>query len=108
MADNNYNFLQIIYTTLITSPIWQAAILATIIAELRVLYDNYDTTLFRVLIEGLLCGSLALCTGSFIERYELPESAVITIGGLIGLIGFTTLRDKLLKIINRKVNKDNS
>ncbi|WP_392562469.1 phage holin, lambda family [Orbus sturtevantii] len=106
MADNNFNLLQIIYITVIGSPIWCGAILATIIAGLRVLYDNHDITLFRVLIEALLCGALALCVGGLVERYNLPESAIITIAGAIGLIGFTTLRDKVLKILNRKIDKE--
>lgn len=107
MADNDFSFWQIIYSILSSNPNLQGAILATLIAALRVFYDNKETTLFRVFIEALLCGSLSLCVGSLIEIYGLPESAVITIGGAIGLIGFSALRNKLLKIINRKMdNKD--
>lgn len=37
---------------------------------------------------------------------SLPTSATVTIGSAIGFIGVTTLRDKLLKIINRKMDKE--
>lgn len=106
METNNFNFLLIVYKIFITNPVWQGALLSMLIAALRVLYDDNNTTFYRLLIEALLCGALALCVGSFVEIYDLPKNSVIPMGGAIGLIGFTTLRDKLLDILNRKTNKD--
>lgn len=103
MTEKDPSSWQVIYTAITTSPIWQGALLATIIAGLRVLYDNQQTTLCRVLLEAFLCGALALCVSSVVELLDLPTSATVTMGGAIGFIGVTTLRDKLLKIINQKL-----
>lgn len=105
MSDKDPNFWQSIYTVLMTNQTWQGGILATVIASLRVLYDDQETKLFRVLLEAFLCGALALCVSSIVEMLHLPSSATVTIGGAIGFLGVTTLRDNLLKIINQKMDK---
>ncbi|UYZ84323.1 phage holin, lambda family [Entomomonas sp. E2T0] len=106
MPDKDPSFWQNLYISITTSPIWQGSILATIIAALRVLYDDQETKMISVILEALLCGSLALCVSSIVEMLSLPTSATVTIGGAIGFVGVTTLRDKLLKIINRKMDKE--
>lgn len=105
MPEKDPSFWQSVYLSITTSAIWQGSILATIIAALRVLYDDQDTKIIRVILEALLCGALALCVSSIVEMLSLPPSATVTIGGAIGFIGVTTLRDNLLKILNRKIDK---
>lgn len=106
MSDKDPNFWRELYMSLTHSPIWQGAILSSVIAALRVLYDNQETKLLRVMLEALLCGALALCVSSIVEMLSLPESATVTIGGAIGFIGVTALRDNLLKVINKKMDKE--
>ncbi|MFD1260696.1 phage holin, lambda family [Entomomonas asaccharolytica] len=106
MSDKDPSFWQSLYLSISISPIGQGSTLATIIAALRVLYDDQETKMIRVILEASLCGSLALCVSSIVEMLNLPTSATVTIGGTIGFIGVTTLRDKLLKIINRKIDNE--
>lgn len=105
MSDKDPSFWQQLYISLANSPIWQGALLSCVIAGLRVLYDNQEAKLMRVLLEASLCGALALCVSSVVEMLSLPASATVTIGGAIGFVGVTTLRDNLLKIINRRMDK---
>lgn len=103
MPEKDPNLWQGIYSALAQSAIWQGAILATIIAALRVLYDNNSIRPIRVIIEALLCGALSLCVSGIVEIVGLPSSFVITIGGAIGFLGVTTLRDYILRMINKKM-----
>lgn len=79
--------------------------MASIIAVLRVLYDDSNPRPARIILESLICGALSLCITSVIEIFHLPSSAAITIGGAIGFIGVTTLRDFILKAINKRIDK---
>lgn len=99
------NLLLILYEIITNSSTWQGAIMASFIAVLRVLYDGKETKLFRVILEALICGSLSLCITSIVDIFGLPQSAAITIGGAIGFIGVTTLRDFLLRMINKRVDR---
>lgn len=106
MPEKDPSFWQSLYLSITTSPIWQGSVLAAVIAALRVLYDDQETRIVRVILEALLCGALALCVSSIVEMLSLPPSATVTIGGAIGFIGVTALRDNLLKIINRKIDNN--
>ena len=106
MSDKDPSFWQTLYISLTNSSIWQGSLLSSVIATLRVFYDNQETKLIRVVLEALLCGALALCVSSIVEMLSLPPSATVTIGGAIGFIGVTALRDNLLKVINKKMDKE--
>lgn len=79
--------------------------MASIIAVLRVLYDDSNPRPARIILEAMICGALSLCITSVIEIFHLPSNASITIGGAIGFIGVTTLRDFILKTINKRIDK---
>lgn len=79
--------------------------MSSVIATLRVLYDEKKTKPTRILLEALTCGTLSLCVTGLVEFFHLPASAAITLGGAIGFIGATALRDLILKSINKRIDK---
>lgn len=104
MPNKDPTFLMLLYEAITNSTTWQGVIMAMIIAVLRLMYDE-ERRPIRIGLESLLCGALSLCITSIVEIFQLPQSVVITIGGAIGFIGVTALREALLKIINKKVDK---
>lgn len=98
------SFLQMLYDMINESSTIQGALMATIIATLRILYDETKPRPFRVILEALICGALSLCVTSIIDIFQLPNSAAITIGGTIGFIGVNTLRDFIIKCINKRTD----
>lgn len=97
------NLWQWLYETLCQSTTLQGALMAMVIAILRVIYDEKNTKPWRIMLEALICGALSLCVTSIIEYFQLPENASITIGGAIGFIGVTSLRNFILKSLNKDV-----
>lgn len=106
MPNKDPSFLQMIYTIIAESTTIQGAIMASIIAALRVLYDEKNTRPLRIILEALICGSLSLCITSIVEFFHLPTSASITLGGAIGFIGVTGLRDFILKTLHKRIDKE--
>jgi len=51
----------------LANPLWQGAIMATVISGLRVLYEAKETSKRRILLESLICGGLSLSASSVIE-----------------------------------------
>ncbi|AZS49978.1 hypothetical protein DM558_03940 [Entomomonas moraniae] len=50
---------------------------------------------------------MALCRYVLlVDIFQLPQSAVITIGGAIGFVGVTSLREFILKTINNRIDKE--
>lgn len=80
----------------------KGAIMAFLIAYLRVMYDGKETHTVRTLLEALLCGALSLCATSVIKWLSMPPDMAIAIGGAIGFFGVNTLREKILRFIDRK------
>lgn len=98
--------LQLLYAAITASSTMQGAIMAFIIALLRIVWDGNETRPIRILLEASICGALSLCVTSIIDFFSLPASAAITIGGAIGFIGVTALRDLILRFIKRKIDND--
>mgnify|MGYP006381702867 CR=1 FL=1 len=82
----------------------KGAIMAFFIAYLRVMYDGKETHTVRTLLEALLCGALSLCATSVIKWLNMPQDMAIAIGGAIGFFGVNTLREKILRFIDRKAD----
>ena len=80
----------------------KGAIMAFFIAYLRVMYDGKETNTVRTLLEALLCGALSLCATSVIKWLNMQPDMAIAIGGAIGFFGVNTLREKILRFIDRK------
>lgn len=105
MLQKDPNFLMTLYEMISKSTAWQGAIMASVIAMLRVLYEAKEIKPVQVILEAFICGALSLCATSIIDIIGLPQSAAVTIGGAIGFIGVTALRELLLKVLNKKVDK---
>lgn len=92
------------------SPTIQGAIMAMIIAALRLMYDGERKPL-RIGLESALCGALSLCTSGFIDlcgvifNIEIPVNFIVTVSGAIGFIGVTSLREFILKAIQKRIDK---
>lgn len=82
----------------------KGALMAFLIACLRVMYDGKETHKVRVVLEALLCGALSLCATSLIKWLNMPADMAIAIGGAIGFIGVNTMREKILHLIDRKMD----
>jgi lambda family phage holin len=82
----------------------KGAIMAFFIAYLRIMYDGKETRRIRTLLEALLCGSLSLCATSVIKWMSLPPDMAIAIGGAIGFVGVNTMREKIIKLVDRKIS----
>lgn len=80
----------------------KGAIMAFFIAYLRIMYDGKETRKVATLLETLLCGALSLSATSVIKWLNMPPDMDIAIGGAIGFIGVNTLRDEILRFIDRK------
>lgn len=106
MPNKDPNVWQLIYIAVTTSSTCQGAFMATVIAFLRALYDKKEPKVARVILEAFLCGALALCCSSIVDVLGMPQSAGVTIGGAVGFIGVQSLRDFLVKFINRRIDKE--
>ena len=82
----------------------KGAIMAFLIAYLRVMYDGKETHQVRVILEALICGSLSLCATSVIGWLQLPSDLAIAAGGAIGFMGVNTLRDYMLRWLGKQVD----
>ena len=79
----------------------KGAMMAVIISFLRVAYDGKESSRVRMTLEALLCGALSLCATSLIAWVNLPEDMAIAVGGAVGFMGVTALRERILRIIDK-------
>ena len=105
MLDKDPTTLAAIWSAITTlSAATKGAIMAFFIAYLRVMYDGKETHTVRTLLEALLCGALSLCATSVIKWLNMPPDMAIAIGGAIGFFGVNTLREKVLRLLDRKID----
>ena len=76
-----------------------------VIAVLRVVYDKEELTVFRILLEALLCGALTATIGSAMIALGYDQQWYLAIGGTVGFMGTQSIRALAYKVINRKVGK---
>ena len=84
-------------------PSFYAAILALVIAALRIIYGG--GTLRRMAVEAPLCGSLALAASHGLALLGIPTSTAPFFGGVIGLLGVEGTRAAARKFFNRKAEQ---
>jgi lambda family phage holin len=78
----------------------QAAVLAGVIAGLRVIYGGGRWR--RMTLEILLCSAIALACSSGLELLGTASSAAPFLGGMIGLLGMKAVRALALRFLVRK------
>lgn len=103
MPDKNPDFWAQVWLVLST-PLWQGAIMAFTITLLRVLYEAKEPNKWRIVFEALICGALSLSASSIIEWMEWPPSLSVAAGGAIGFIGVTAIRDLIIRFLGKKVD----
>ncbi|MFP3851570.1 phage holin, lambda family [Pseudomonas sp. W5-01] len=89
---------------IITTPLWQGAIMAAATSLLRVLYEGKEANKWRVVLEALICGALSLSASSVIEWMAWPSSLSVAAGGTIGFIGVTAIRELIIRFLGRKAD----
>ena len=81
------------------------ALLAVIIALLRVMYDREETSAIRMLLESTLCGALALISGSAINALGWSQDWTLFAGGVIGFVGSQSIRTYADLLIKSKISE---
>lgn len=81
----------------------KAAIIATLVALVRVMYDDREPRTLRRLLEAALCGAIALCIASLSEAIGLPSGYATFAGGAVGLLGAEQVREWARRIAQRRV-----
>lgn len=84
-------------------PEYVAAMLAFVVAIIRVKHDQRETKLARMLLEATLCGALALTAHYAIIALGLSTDWSIFTGGVIGYLGSAAVRGIALRLISKKI-----
>jgi lambda family phage holin len=103
MPEKNPDFWAQVWIV-VTTPLWQGAIMSATISMLRVLYEGKEANKRRVLLEALMCGGLSLSASSVIEWMAWPSSLSVGAGGAIGFIGVTAIRELIIRFLGRKAD----
>ena len=80
----------------------QAAIVGSVVAFLRVMYDDREPSLVRRLFECALCGAISMCIASLAETAGLSGNYSAFIGGSVGLLGADQVRTWARKLAQRR------
>lgn len=105
MPEKDPAFWVSVWLAFTSNATWQGAVMASVIAILRVLYDGQEKRWTRVVLESLICGGLSLTASSLIEWLSWPSSMAVVLGGAIGFLGVTSIRDVLLKWAGRRADQ---
>ncbi|QIQ22397.1 phage holin, lambda family [Zophobihabitans entericus] len=97
---NNDFFASVIDWLYQNYPLIYGAILAVLIAYVRLVYDGVDGR--KKWIEAILCGALALAASSALDYFGLPQSLSPFIGGMIGFLGVEKLRAFSMAFFERR------
>jgi lambda family phage holin len=83
-------------------PAVQGAIMAVVMAVLRVYYDAEETSAARAALEASICGALTLASASALDWAGAPQQVAVAVGGAVGFVGVAKLREFLFTWINRR------
>ncbi|MGH1461230.1 MAG: phage holin, lambda family [Neptuniibacter sp.] len=86
-----------------TQPGIMGAMLAMVMAVLRVIYDRQETSMVRIVLEALLCGFLCLTAHAGITAAGLNNDWTLFVGGTIGYFGSTQVKLIAYKALNKRI-----
>jgi lambda family phage holin len=86
-------------------PSIKGAIMAFVIAVLRIIYDRQETSNVRIVLEAGICGCLSLSFSGALGWLGAPESVAVAIGGAVGFIGVTKIRELAINWLTKKAGK---
>ena len=81
----------------------RAAMLAAVVALLRVVYDGKEPRWFRRTLEATLCGCIALGVACLCEGLGLRQGWATFLGASIGLLGADQVRELGRRVANRRI-----
>ena len=81
----------------------KGAVMAVLISILRVIYDGQEANRVRMVLEAIICGSLSLCAASIIRAVGMSDDTAIAVGGAIGFLGVQTMRDFVMRWMDKWV-----
>jgi len=82
---------------------FRAAILATVVALLRILYDGREPRWVRRFLGAMLCGAIALGVAHLVEALWMTQGWATFLGAAIGLFGADQVREWGRRIAERRV-----
>lgn len=77
------------------------------IAFLRIVYIGRERKWWRILVESLLCGSLAVASESVFEYLNMPTKLAVALGAIISLFGVDKVRELARQYVDKKVKGKN-
>lgn len=86
----------------------RAALLAAIVALLRIYYDNNEPRTLRRLIEAVLCGAIAFGLAEGLVAASVPTGMSTFAGGFVGLLGADKAREVARRYMQRKLEKESA
>ena len=84
----------------------KAALLATVIAFLRMMYDDREPRFWRRVLESALCGAIAVGVSSGVEAFGGQSSLSVFLGGMVGLFGADQVRAWGRRIAETRIGKN--
>jgi len=83
----------------------KSMLLASVIAFLRVMYDDKEPRFWRRALEATLCGMIALAVASGAEALGISNSFSTFLGGAIGLFGADQVRAWGRQVVRSRIRK---
>lgn len=83
----------------------QAFVAAVIIAPLRIMYDGSEPRWSRILLESILCGTIAYGIASGADYFSVPHGVAVFIGSAVGFAGVVKFREFALAWVGKRVGK---
>lgn len=87
-------------------PSLYAACAAGSISALMSIYDGKSVV--KTVTGALSCGILTLAIAGSLELFGLPGNSVTFIGASIGFVGAERVRDKILKLLDRRTGGESN
>ncbi|OOH91845.1 phage holin, lambda family [Pasteurellaceae bacterium 15-036681] len=76
------------------------------IAFLRIAYVGKERKCWRIFVECLLCGMLAVASESVFEYANMPTKLSVALGAIIAMFGIDKVREFAKKYVDKKVSKN--
>lgn len=83
----------------------RAAVLAGVVATLRIMYDDREPRLLRRLLEAALCGAIAFGIAAGLEAVAVPQGLATFLGAAVGLLGADKVREIGHRYVRRRMEE---
>lgn len=83
----------------------RAALLAAVVAMLRILYDGREPRWIRRLLESALCGAIALGVAHLVDALGMTQGWATFLGASVGLYGADQVRTLGRTVVEKRIGK---